>query len=111
MEGDGRDGEVDGSAEVEASSSGGAPVGEAGADGQAGGEDRPQIRREGEPKLGLCAGELRVGQPRLDLDAGVAQMGDDLLSEGGEGHETGAGGDGGGGRGSGRSSGEAPEAG
>lgn len=90
---------------------GGAPVGEAGADGEAGGENSAEIGRKGEAELSLGSGEFGVGETGLDVDAGVSEMGEDFIGEGGEGEEAVAEGGGGSGGGGGGAGGETAEAG
>lgn len=79
---DGEDGEVEEDAEV--LGRGGAPVGEAGGDGEAFAEDGAEVGREGEVEEGLDGGEFDVGEAGGDGDAGGAEVGDEAFSVGGE---------------------------
>lgn len=51
---------------------GGAPVRKTGANGEASGENCPEIRRKGEAELGLSSGEFRIRETGLNVDAGVS---------------------------------------
>lgn len=79
-------GKIEGGSQMQASA-GGAPVREAGAHGQASGEEGAKVRGECEAELGFGAGEFGVGQARLDLNAGGAEVGDDFVGERGVGEE------------------------
>lgn len=90
---------------------GGAPVREAGADREAGGEDRSEIRRKGEAELSLGSGKFSVRETGLDVNAGVSKMSEDFIGEGGEGEEAVAEGSGGSGGGPGGETAEAGDVG